>query len=55
MTHYSIEPRIRKYIKIYELLSFGKDLRKKYRRKLLDAATKITLDALKFVAKFATK
>ena len=55
MTHYSIEPRTRKYIKRYKLLSFGRDLRKKYGRKLLDAATKITPDALKLAAKFATK
>ena len=55
MTHYSIEPRTRNDIKRYQLLPFRRNLRNKYRRKLLDGATKIALDALKYAAKFATK
>ena len=43
MTLYSTEPRIRKYVKIYWLLS----LARKYRKKLLDTG----LDAVKTASK----
>ena len=47
MTRYSIEPRTRKYVKRYGLLSVAKNPSNKYRKQLLDAATKTGLDALK--------
>ena len=37
MVCYSIEPRIRKYVKQNEFLSFARNLSKKYKKKLLDA------------------
>ena len=37
MVCYSIEPRIRKYVKENEFLSFARNLSKKYKKKLLDA------------------
>lgn len=40
MTLYSVEPRTRKYIKLYQFFSFGRTLSKKYRKQILDAATK---------------
>ena len=43
MTQYSIEPRTRKYVKGYGLLSFGR----KYRKQLLDTE----LDSLKTASK----
>ena len=47
MTHYSIEPRTRKYAKRYGFLSFSRNLSSKYGKQLLDIATKTRLDALK--------
>ena len=46
MTH-SIEPRTRKYVKGYGVLSLGRNLSNKYRGQLLNAVTKTRLDALK--------
>ena len=37
MVCYSIEPRIRKYVKENEFLSFARNLSNKYKRQLLDA------------------
>ena len=51
MTRYSIEPRTRKYVKRYGLLSVAKNPSNKYRKQLLDAATKTGLDALKNATK----
>ena len=51
MTHYSIEPMTRKYVRGYGFLSFSRNLSNKYRRKVLDAATKIGQDALKTSSK----
>ena len=42
---YSIEPRTRKYVKEYGLLSFARYLSKKYGKKVLDATTKSGLDS----------
>ena len=53
--HYSIEPRVRRYIKGYGLLSFaknvGKMLSNKYSQKLLDSAKKSATDAIKLFQK----
>ena len=43
MTHYSTEPRTRKYVKGYEFLSFARNLTDKYRKQLLNTE----LDSLK--------
>ena len=51
MTSYSIEPRMRKYVKGYGFLSFAKNLSNKYGKQLSDTATKIGLDALKIAAR----
>ena len=57
MTSYSIEQSIKKYVKGYGFLSFGKNLSNKYGKKLLDAAAKkrkkkkTGLDALKTASK----
>ena len=40
MTHYSIEPRTRKYVKGYGFLSFGRNLSNKYIKQLMDNAIK---------------
>ena len=44
MTHYSIEPRTRKQIKVYGFLSLARNLSYKYGKKLLDNATKTGLN-----------
>ena len=48
---YSIEPRDRIYVKGYGFLSFakniGKNLGNKYSQKIIDAAKKSTMDAIK--------
>ena len=36
MTHYSIEPRRRKYVKEYGFLSFAKNCSSKYKKQLFD-------------------
>ena len=51
MTRYSLEPGTKKYVKVYGFLSFGRSLSTKYRKQLLDAATKTGLDALKTTSK----
>ena len=55
--HYSIEPRVRRYIKGYGFLSFaknvGKMLSNKYSQKLLESAKKSATDAVKIVSKRA--
>ena len=43
MTRYSIESRTRTYAKRYEFSSFARNLSNKYRKKLLDTATKTGL------------
>ena len=43
MMRCSIEPRMRKYVKGYEVLSFARNFSNKYRKQLLD----IELDSLK--------
>ena len=51
MACYSISPRIRKYVKGYEFLSFARILSNKYGITLLDTATKTRLVALKNASK----
>ena len=51
MTRYSTEPRTRKYVKGYEVLSFGKKLSHKCGNQLLDTDTKSGLEALRTVTK----
>ena len=54
---YSIEPRDRVYVKGYGFLSFakniGRNLSNKYSQKLIDTATKSTIDAIKTDSKRA--
>ena len=49
--HCSKEPRTRKYVKGYGILSFARNLSNKYGKKLLDTVTKKRLDALKTASK----
>ena len=42
---YSTEPKYRKYIKGYGFLSFARRFGDKYRKKLMDTATKTGIDA----------
>ena len=51
MTRYSIEPRTRKYVKGYGFLLFARNLSSKYRKQLLDTATKTGINALKSASK----
>ena len=48
---YSIEPKFRKYVKGYGLLSFAKQINNKYGKKLIDTATKTEIDAAKTASK----
>ena len=48
---YSPEPRFRKYVKGYGLLSFARKLSDKYGKKLIDTATKKGIDAAKTASK----
>ena len=48
---YSIEPRFRKYVKGYGILSFAKKIGNKYGKKLTDNATKTGIDAAKIASK----
>ena len=50
---YSIERRNRVYVKGYGILSFTKNLSKKYSQKLIDTAKNSTTDALKTASKRA--
>ena len=51
MAHYFVEPWKRKYVKRYGFLLMGRYLSNKYRKRLLDTATEIGLDAAKNVSK----
>ena len=51
MMEYSKEARFRKYVKGYGFLSFAKNFGNKYGKKLMDAATKIGMDAAKIASK----
>ena len=53
MTRCTIEPRSKKYVKGYGLLSFESSLSNKYERQLLNAATKTGLNALRTATKKA--
>ena len=44
---HSIEPKYRKYVKRYGLLSFARKFGVKYGKKLIDTATKTGIDAPK--------
>ena len=44
---YSTEPKYRKYVKGYGILSFGKKFGDKYGKKLMDTATKTGIHATK--------
>ena len=48
---YWTEPKFRKYVKGYGFLSFARKFRDKYRKKLMDAATKTGIDAAKTASK----
>ena len=47
---YSIEPKFRKYVKVYGFLSFARKFNNKYGKKL-DTATKTGIDAAKTASK----
>ena len=47
MTHYSIKPRTKKYVKGYGILSFEGNLSNKYGKQLLDTARKSGINASK--------
>ena len=48
---YSTEGRFRKYVKVYGFLSFARTFGYKYRKKLMDTATKTGIDAAKSASK----
>ena len=48
---YSTEPRYRKYVKGYSILSFTRKSGDKYGKKIIDTATKIGIDAAKTASK----
>ena len=48
---HSAEPKYRKYVQDYELLSFARRLGDKYGKKLMDTATKTGIDAAKTASK----
>ena len=48
---YSAQPKFRKYIKGYGFLSFARKFGDKYRKKLMDTATKTRIDAAKTASK----
>ena len=48
---YSTEPRFIKYVKGYGFLSFAKKIGNKYGKKIMDAATKIGIDAAQTASK----
>ena len=48
---YSLEPKYRKYVQDYGLLSFARKFEDKYRKKLMDTATKTGIDAAKTASK----
>ena len=51
MMRYSTEPRFRKYNKGYGFLSFAKNFGNKYRKKLVDTASKTGMDEAKIASK----
>ena len=48
---YSTQPKYRKYVEGYGFLSFAKKFGDKYRKKLMDTATKTGIDAAKTTSK----
>ena len=48
---YSTEPKFRKYVKGYGLLSFARKFKDKYGKKLMDTATKTGIDTAKTASK----
>ena len=48
---YSTEPKFRKYVKGYGFLSFARKFGDKYGKKLIDAATKTGIDAVRTASK----
>ena len=48
---YSLEPKYRKYVQGYCFLSFARKFGDKYRKKLIDTATKTGIDAAKTASK----
>ena len=48
---YSTEPKYRKYVKGYGVLSFARKFGDKYGKKLIDTATKTGIDAAKTASK----
>ena len=48
---YSAQPKFRKYVKGYGFLSFARKFGDKYRKKLMDTATKTRIDAAKTASK----
>ena len=48
---YSAQPKFRKYVKGYGVLSFAKTFGDKYGKKLMDTATKTRIDAAKTASK----
>ena len=44
---YSLEPKYRKFVQGYGLLSFARKYGDKYSKKLMDTATKTEIDAAK--------
>ena len=49
MTHYSVEPRTRKYVQGYGFLSFARNLFSKYGKELFNTASKTGINAPKKV------
>ena len=48
---YSTKPKFRKYVEGYGFLSFARQFGNKYRKKLMDNATKTGIDAAKTASK----
>ena len=48
---YSTQPRLRKYVQGYGFLPFPRKFGDKYRKKLMDTATKTAIDAAKTASK----
>ena len=48
---YSVEPKLRKYVKGYGFLSFARRFGNKYGKNLMDTATKLGIDAAKTASK----
>ena len=52
---YSTEPKYRKYFKGYGFLSFARKFGDKYRKKLMDTATKTGMNAAKSASKLVVQ